>query len=107
VGEEPDEIARTGESKARVSSDQVEVRVRASALSRAEEECAPVVCHLRSGERVCKPAKAATTSVTTSRRRREIPPAGGQDWFRREEEVYKTFFLSTFSIHNTAYSECP
>jgi len=59
VGEESDEVEGAGESGARVSGDEAEVRVRESALSRAEEERAPAVCHLRAGEFVCESQKTA------------------------------------------------
>ena len=48
---------------ARVSSDEVEVRIRESTLSRAEEERAPAVRYLCAGESVCEPQKTAGRSV--------------------------------------------
>ena len=67
MGEEPDEIEGAGQGGACVSGHEAEVRLRESALSRAEEERAPTVCHLRSGQPVCEPQKAAAFGGVTSR----------------------------------------
>ena len=92
MGEEPDEIEGTSESRARVSSDEVEVRVRESALSRAEEECAPVVCHLRFGEPVCQPQKAAAGSMTRSSEAANIPPGSSGTRSDASQRCTKHFF---------------
>src|SRR5690348_8833933 len=58
LGEEPDEVEGAGESGARVSGAQAEVRVRESALPRAEEKRTPTVCHLCAGQSVCQSQEA-------------------------------------------------
>ena len=66
MGEEPNEVEGAGESGARVSSDEAEVRIRESTLSRAEEERAAAVRYLCAGESVCEPQKTARRSVGSS-----------------------------------------
>src|SRR5207302_9843253 len=62
----PAQVEGAGEGGARVSSDEAEVRIRESTLSRAEEERAPAVRYLCAGESVCEPQKTARRSVGSS-----------------------------------------
>src|SRR5579864_887680 len=66
MGEEPDEVEGAGAGGARVSSDEAEVRIRESTLSRAEEERAPVVRYLRAAKSVYEPQKTTRPSVGSS-----------------------------------------
>ena len=58
TGEEPGEIECAVESGARVSGDENQIRIRKAALSRTQEECAPVLCDLWPGQSVSQPEKA-------------------------------------------------
>ncbi len=66
MGEEPDQVEGAGEGRARVSSDEAEVRIREGALSRTEEERAPALRHLRASQLVCKPQETAAGGVGSS-----------------------------------------
>ena len=69
VGEEPDEVESARQSGAHVSGDEATVRIRESALPGAEEKRASAVCHLRAGQPVCEPQKAAARHVGLAGRR--------------------------------------
>jgi hypothetical protein len=57
MGEEPDQVEGAGEGGACVSGDEVEIRIRESALPRTEEERAPAIRHLCAGQLVCEPSR--------------------------------------------------
>ena len=82
MGQEPDEVEGAGESGARVSSDEAEVRIRESTLSRPEEERAPAVRYLCAGKSVCEPQKIARRSVGSSGFPRTRGCNGGADQLR-------------------------
>jgi hypothetical protein len=69
MGEELDEVESAGQGGTRVSSDEVEVRIRESALPRTEEERASAVCHLRAGQRVCQSQETVAGGVGSVRLR--------------------------------------
>jgi hypothetical protein len=58
-GQESNEVARASEGRARVSSDEAEVRICESALSRAEEKRSAAVGYLRARQSVCEPQETA------------------------------------------------
>ena len=70
MGEEPDEVEGAGAGGARVSSDEAEVRIRESTLSRAEEERAAAVCHLRPGQLVSNSQETTAGGVGVSASRK-------------------------------------
>ena len=69
MGQEPNEIEGAGESGACLSSNEAEVRVRKSSLSRTEEERPSVVCYLRLGQPVRKPEETAAERGVVAWRR--------------------------------------
>ena len=66
LGEEPEEIEGAGQSRARVSGDEAEVRIRQGALPGIEEEWAPPVRHLRAGQLVCQSQETAADGVAST-----------------------------------------
>jgi len=110
VGEEPDEVEGAGEGGARVSSDEAEVRIRESTLSRAEEERAPAVRYLCAGESVCEPQKTARRSVELVRLRPvcAVATAVLTSSGIRDPNWQRGFLNTVVSrLSMRAYSECP
>src|SRR5262249_26226862 len=97
MGEEPNEIESTGQGGACVSSDETEIRLREGALSRTEEERAPVVCHLCASEPVREPQEAAAASVES----------WGETSAGRAEPGSAFPSSAIDSVRSSACSECP